>query len=92
MATPTASYVPSEFARRGQEIYDRVVKSKLNPDDVDKFVAIDIQSGDYEIDCDDYAAIERLRARRRDAQTWLMRVGSPTTYRFGWRPVAGESV
>ncbi len=34
MTTPTASYVPSEFARRGQETYNRVVKSNLNPDDV----------------------------------------------------------
>ena len=66
MATPTARYVPSEFARRSQEIYDRVVKSRLKLDNVNKFVAIDIQSGDYEIDGDDYAAIERLRARRRN--------------------------
>ena len=92
MAAPTARYVPSDFARRGQEIYDRVIKPKLNPEDVDKFVAIDIQSGEYEIDRDDHAAIERIRARRPDAKTWLMRVGAPTAYRFGWRSIAGESV
>ena len=44
MTTPTASYVPSKFARRGQETYNRVVKSNLNPDNVNKFVAIEIET------------------------------------------------
>ena len=73
MGMPTARFSRDEFARRGQEIYDRVVKPQLHAEDLDKFVAIDIESGDYEIDRDDLSALERLRARRSDAQTWLMR-------------------
>ncbi len=83
MATPKAKFSREEFARRGQEIYDRVVKSQLHAEDLDKFVAIDIESGDYEIDRDDFTAIERLRARRSDAQIWLRRAGQPTAYRIG---------
>jgi hypothetical protein len=90
MAIPSARFSREEFARRGQEIYDRAVKSQLHAEDLDKFVAIDIESGDYEIDRDDFTAMERLRARRSDAQIWLMRAGRPTAYRIGWRPAPGE--
>src|SRR3989442_10407080 len=37
-----------EFSRRGQEIYDRDVRPALRLEDEDKFVAIDIESGNYE--------------------------------------------
>ena len=90
MAIPTVKFSREEFARRGQEIYDRGVKPQLRAEDLDKFVAIDIESGDYEIDRDDFTAMERLRARRSDAQIWLMRAGRSTAYRIGWRPVPGE--
>jgi hypothetical protein len=51
----------------------------------------DIESGDFEIDRDDFTAMQRLRARRSDAQIWLMRAGRPTAYQIGWRPAPGES-
>jgi hypothetical protein len=76
-------YSSEEFARRGQEIYDRDVRPALGPEDEDKFVAIDIQSGGYEIDRDDYAATERLLRRQPDAQIWLARVGQRAAYRIG---------
>ena len=37
----------------------------LRPEDDGKFVAIDVGTGDYEIDQDDYTPSPRLRARRR---------------------------
>ena len=72
----------AEEARRGQEAFDQFVKPKLRPDDIGKFVAIDIQSGSYEIDADDYQATGRLMARLPGARIWLLRAGHPTTYRI----------
>jgi hypothetical protein len=74
-----------EFARRGQEIYDQIVRPALRPEDENKFVAIDIESGNYEMDADDYTAVDRLYKRLPDAQPWLMRVGHPAAYQFGLR-------
>jgi hypothetical protein len=91
MPLPTAKYVPSEFARRGQEIYDRVVKPNLRPEDLDKFVAIDIDSCNYEIDRDDFTATERLLARRPAARIWLMRAGRLAAYRIGGRLIPEAS-
>ena len=89
MAAPMAKYTGEEFARRGQEIYDRSVKPGLRPEDDGKFVAIDIESEDYEIDRDDFQATERLLARRADAPIWLMCAGRVTAYRIGGVLAAG---
>ncbi len=72
----------AEEARRGQEAFDLHVKPKLRPEDDGKFVAVDIQSGNYEIDADDYQATGRLMARLPGARIWLLRAGNPTTYRI----------
>jgi hypothetical protein len=89
MATGAARYSREEFARRGQEIYERDVRPALRPGDEGKFVAIDIESADYEVDRDDYAATERLLSRHPDAQTWLAQVGQRAAYRLGARSDSG---
>lgn len=73
----------AEEARRGQEAFERHVRPVLRPEDDGKFVAIDIETGDHELDADDYAATGRLLARRPDARLWLLRVGQATAYRIG---------
>ncbi len=74
---------PEELARLGAEVFDRRVRPALRPEDHNTFVAIDVGSGDYEIDDDDHAAVSRLRARRPSAEVWLERVGQPAAYRLG---------
>lgn len=73
---------PEELARLGSEAFEQHVRPKLRPEDDDQFVAIDIASGDHEIDEDDYAAVTRLRTRRPRAEIWLGRVGQPAAYRM----------
>jgi hypothetical protein len=82
MATQGPRYTKDEFAKRGDAIYDRDVRLKVSPEDHGKFVAIDIESGDYEIDADELAATDRLLDRRPDAQIWLKRIGFRFTHRF----------
>jgi hypothetical protein len=40
-------------------------------------VAIDVDTGDYEIDADEMAAEDRLLARKPKAALWLTQVGRP---------------
>lgn len=75
-------HTPDQLSRLGAEAFARNVKAHLRADDDGKFVAIDVDSGDYEIDEDDYAAVNRLRTRRPAAQVWLERVGQPTAYQM----------
>jgi hypothetical protein len=79
-------HTPEELGRLGAEAFDRHVRPTLRPEDDGKFVAIDVVTGDHEIDADDYAAVTRLRARQPSAEVWLSRVGQPTAYKLRRHP------
>src|SRR4051794_38631023 len=68
MAVFGPRYSKEEFARRGQAIYKRVIRPRLQAADEGKCVAIDIETGAYEIDSDDYSVTELLLAQRPNAQ------------------------
>lgn len=70
------------LAQLGAEIIDSRVRPSLRPEDEGKFIAVDVGTGGYEIDDDDYAAVTRLRARLPMAEVWLARAGSPTAYQI----------
>lgn len=72
-----------ELAALGEVIFDQQVRPALRPEDDGKFIAIDVETGDYEMDEDDYTAVAHLRARKPTADVWLMRAGYPTTYKMG---------
>ena len=78
-------YDAEEYARRGGEIFERLVRPMVRPEHESQFVAIDIESGDFEFDGDDFAASERLLKRVPDAQIWIARIGHPAAYRIGSR-------
>ncbi|HJT76785.1 MAG TPA: hypothetical protein VJ739_06245 [Gemmataceae bacterium] len=90
MASTKRRYGKEEFARRGDAMYDAEVRPHLKAEDDGKFAAIDIDSGTYELDVDELAACDKLRARVPDAQIWLVRVGSPYVHRFGARDRRGS--
>ncbi len=79
-------YGMEEYARRGDTIYERDLQSLIEPGNVGKYVAIDIETGAYEVDASELAASDRLLARVPDAQTWLRRIGSRYARRIGSRP------
>lgn len=79
-ATPEA--VLAEDERRALEVYDRLVRPALRPEDDGKYVAVAFEAGDFEIDDDDYAATGRLLARHPGARLWLMRTGPSAAYRL----------
>jgi hypothetical protein len=68
-------YSKEEFARRGDEIYERVIKPLTKQEHRGKFVAIDIESGDWEMADEEMAASDRLIERKPDAQVWIVRIG-----------------
>ena len=82
MPAPEPRRSLEEIARLGAEAFDRHVRPSLRPEDDGKFVAVDIETGDYELDADDYAVVTRLRSRRPSAEVWLGRVGQPAAYQM----------
>ena len=85
MAATKRRFSKEEFARRGDPIYENEIRPLLKSSDKGKFVAIDIETGDYAIDADELKAGDKLRARIPDAQIWMVRVSYRAVHRFGGR-------
>ena len=56
-----------EQKRRGEAIYAAQIRHQISPEDANKYVQIDVISGDYELHENSITAGRRLRARRPDA-------------------------
>jgi len=75
-------YTNEEIGRIGNEIYRRSIRDKVMPQHKGKFLVLDIESEDFEIDEDDLTAEGKLRARRPDGVFFVIRIGYTTAYTF----------
>jgi hypothetical protein len=78
-------YSKEEFARRGDEIYESQVRPQVEAGNFGKIVAIDIETGDFEVADTPMVAVDRLYEREPDAQPWVIRIGHRAVFRFGSR-------
>lgn len=85
MAPTKRRYSKEEIARRGDAIYQTDVLPRITPEDKGKFAAIDVESGNFELDDDELSACEKLQARVPDSQIWLVKVGTRYMHRSGGR-------
>jgi hypothetical protein len=70
---------PEEFERLARGLYERQVVPRLTSDDDGRFVVLDTESGEFELDDDSFAASRRLAVRCPGAVLWETRVGSVRT-------------
>jgi hypothetical protein len=78
-------YSKEEFARRGDEIYESQIRSQVEEGNHGKIVAIDLETGAFEVDASEIAACNQLEASHPEAQIWMVRIGSRYVRRFGGR-------
>jgi hypothetical protein len=78
-------YGKEEFAQRGDALYESQIRSKVEAGNHGKIVAIDLETGDFEVDASEIAACDRLEASHPEAQIWMVRIGSRYVRRFGGR-------
>ncbi len=75
-------YSKEEFARRGDEIYQSQVRTQVEEGNYGKIVAINIETGAFELANDTIVASDRLLERVPDAQIWCIRIGHKGVHRF----------
>jgi hypothetical protein len=80
---PYANYSPEEVEARGEALYAERLRAQVEAENKGKFLVIDIETGDYEIDADDLMATRRVLAKRPAAVLYGLRIGHPTAYRLG---------
>lgn len=85
MNLPQLRYSKEEFVTRGTEIYESHIRSKVEEGNHGKIVAIDIETGDYELAKDTISASDKLIEKHPEAQIWCVRIGFKSVHRFGFR-------
>lgn len=63
----SVAFSSEEIGRRGEEIYQRDIRHKVENDHRGEFLVLDILSGDYEIAPRDVVASDLILERRPDA-------------------------
>jgi hypothetical protein len=72
-----------EHARLGTAIYEQQVRPQVEAGNRGKIVAIDVETGAFEVAEDTLTASQRLLTRYPDAQIWCVRIGYRGVHRFG---------
>lgn len=85
MAVRQRRYPKEELADRGQKLYESGIRQQVEVGNTGKIVAIDIESGDFEVDDDVVPATNRLFERYPNAQPWVIRIGHRAVDHFGAR-------
>jgi hypothetical protein len=78
-------YSKEEHARRGTDLYERDVRPHVEAGNRGKVVALDVDTGAFEVAEDTLTASQRLSARHPDAQIWCVRIGYTAVHRLGPR-------
>jgi hypothetical protein len=83
MTVEKLKYSKEEFARRGNEIYETQVRPQVEEGNHGNIVAIDIDTGAFELAKDTMTASDKLLERYPDAKIWRVRIGHKGVHRFG---------
>ena len=80
---PSAKYSREEVATRGEAIYEREIRPKVESQNTGQYLVLDIETGEYEIDQDDLVATKRILAKHPNAILYGLRIGHRAAYRLG---------
>ena len=84
-------YPQEEFERRGQAWYETRVRSQVDLHQ-GEIVAIDVDTGEFELGENTLLAAKRLLARLPESQMWFVRVGHIAVYRIGMSLLDGYKI
>jgi hypothetical protein len=85
VALDQPKYPIEEIVARAEALYEREIRDKVEPQNIGKYLAIDIESGAYEIDDDERMVIKKASANHPGGVFHLMRIGFRTLGRIGAR-------
>ena len=88
---PHPVYPSKEIVRRGEELYEKRIRSIVEPDNKGKYLTIDIETGDYEMGDDQLTVAERSLAKHPGAALYIKRVGYDAALRIGAGSIIGRT-
>jgi hypothetical protein len=82
MAIHPMSPATSELGDKAYALYERLRPEIETPDNIGKFIVMEVESGDYEIDEQGIESSHRLQARHPGAVLYALRIGYKTAASF----------
>ncbi len=76
-------YTAQETVARGEAIYEREIRSKVEPEHVGRYLVVDITTGDYTVSDNELAAFERAEQKNPNGWFYSKRVGRGAVHRIG---------
>ncbi len=83
-------YSAEQIASLGREIYANRLKPILESENIGKYLVIDIETGDYEMDSDGEAASLCARNKNPDGVRFAMRIGHRAWGQIGFGNSGGR--
>lgn len=85
MAVRQSRYTADETVQLAEDIYQQKLQSLIETEHLGRYIAIDIETGEYEISNDYPTAAHILRDRQPNAEIGILRIGYPAVGRIGGR-------
>lgn len=80
----TEKMTPEEVGRRGREWYENHIRGVVETEEnIGKLIVIDVETGEYDIDTNSIAMVDRMLAKRPNAEILQMKIGYGAVYSFG---------
>lgn len=79
---PHTTLSKEQIAQRGEELYESSIRCKVEAEFDGKILAIDVDTGAYEIDDTTLPAVDRLKIRQPGAEVYVLRIGHDAVYTF----------
>lgn len=80
---PCTKYSREKVAIRGEAMYEQQIRPMVESQNKGKYLVLDIETGEYEINQDDLVATKRAMAKRPDAVLYGLRIGHRAAHRLG---------
>ncbi|MEI6433126.1 MAG: hypothetical protein WCP07_13155 [bacterium] len=75
MDVATTGFGDSEIAQKAKAIYESSIRAKVEPEHIGKFLVIDVETGEWDMDADDYAASFRMYHKKPQGKRFAVRIG-----------------
>lgn len=75
-------FLETEMGQRAKAVYEHSIQSKLSSEDAGKYLVIDLDTGEYELDANDLEAVMRAYHKKPVANRYTIRLGHRTTGYF----------
>ncbi len=72
-----------EVVSRGTALYEQGIRNAIESGNIGRFVAIDIDSGAYEVGDDQYATVRHMHSRLPGAVLCVLKIGYPAAAVIG---------